>query len=82
MKRGNRTLFWIYITSDYYYNTLNYLLSIATLDEKDTLTQVKKAPGIPSAIQDSNDIEDSTGYWTTEKMKNAIPVDKTKNFNR
>lgn len=27
----------------------------------DTLTQVKKAPNIPSAIQDSNDIEDPTG---------------------
>jgi hypothetical protein len=27
-------------------------------------------------------MEDPTGYWTTEKMKNAIPVDKTKNFNR
>ncbi|EJV85389.1 hypothetical protein ACQKOD_17830 [Bacillus mycoides] len=43
---------------------------------------MKKAPNIPSAIQDSNDMKDPTGYWTKEKMKNAIPVDKTKNFNR
>ncbi|EJQ71003.1 MULTISPECIES: hypothetical protein [Bacillus] len=81
MKKGNH-LFWIYITSVTIIIPLIIYLALATSSEKDTLTQVKKAPGIPSAIQDSNDIEDPTGYWTTEKMKNAIPVDKTKNFNR
>ncbi|QWH20483.1 hypothetical protein EXW62_12535 [Bacillus mycoides] len=57
-------------------------LALAASSEKDTLTQLKKAQNIPSAIQDSNNIEDPTGYWTKEKMKNAIPVDKIEDFNR
>ncbi|MET7016715.1 hypothetical protein [Bacillus mycoides] len=81
MKKGNQ-LFWIYITSITIIIPLIIYLALAASSEKGTLTQVKKAPNIPSVIQDSNDMEDPTGYWTTEKMKNAIPVDKTKNINR
>ncbi|KZD34296.1 MULTISPECIES: hypothetical protein [Bacillus cereus group] len=81
MKKGNQ-LFWIYITSITIIIPLIIYLALAASSEKDTLTQVKKAPNIPSAILDSNNMEDPTGYWTKEKMKNAIPVDKTKNFNR
>ncbi|MDM5193841.1 hypothetical protein QUG02_12720 [Bacillus hominis] len=80
MKKGNH-LFWVYITSIIIIPLIIYL-ALAASSEKNILTQVKKAPNIPSAIQDSSNMEDPTGYWTTEKMKNAIPVDKTKNFNR
>ncbi|MBJ7985911.1 MULTISPECIES: hypothetical protein [Bacillus] len=80
MKKENR-LFWVYITSSIIIPLIIYLALVAS-SEKDTLTQLKKAPNIPSSIQDLNSIEDSTEYWTKEKMKNAIPVDKTENFNR
>ncbi|MBJ8052332.1 hypothetical protein JDS87_09975 [Bacillus cereus] len=81
MKKGNH-LFWVYITSITIIIPLIIYLALAASSEKDTLTQLKKAPNIPSAILDSNNMEDPTGYWTTEKMQNAIPVDKTKNINR
>ncbi|OOQ95319.1 hypothetical protein [Bacillus cereus] len=80
MKKENR-LFWVYITNSIIIPLIIYLALVAS-SEKDTLTQLKKAPNIPSSIQDLNSIEDSTEYWTKEKMKNAIPVDKTENFNR
>lgn len=50
----------------------------AASDEKDSLTQSKTAPNIPYTIQDPNNTEDPSGYWTKEKMKNAIPADKIK----
>ncbi|MED1266256.1 hypothetical protein P4U03_06140 [Bacillus mycoides] len=61
MKKGNQ-LFWIYITSITIIIPLIIYLALAASSEKDTLTQVKKAPNIPSVIQDSNDMEDPTGY--------------------
>ncbi|WP_252188770.1 hypothetical protein [Bacillus mycoides] len=73
---------WVYITSITIIMPLIIYLALAASSEKDTLTQLKKAQNIPSAIQDSNNIEDPTGYWTKEKMKNAIPVDKIEDFNR
>lgn len=50
----------------------------ASSNEKDALTQSKKSPGIPFTSQDSDDTGDATGYWTKERMQNAIPLDKIK----
>ncbi|MGG2018105.1 trypsin-like serine peptidase [Bacillus sp. S10(2024)] len=50
-----------------------------TLRNNDSLTQSKTAPTIPPTIQDPKNTEDPAGYWTKEKMKNAIPADKIKN---
>ncbi|MFF2339254.1 hypothetical protein [Bacillus mycoides] len=43
MKKGNQ-LFWIYITSITIIIPLIIYLALAASSEKDTLTQVKKAP--------------------------------------
>lgn len=53
---------WVYITSITIIMPLIIYLALAASSEKDTLTQLKKAQNIPSAIQDSNNIEDPTGY--------------------
>ncbi|PEA81153.1 MULTISPECIES: trypsin-like serine peptidase [Bacillus] len=62
--------------------TLTTCLSInsvyATSDEKNSLTQSKSSPNIPYSIQDPNNTEDPSGYWTKEKMQNAIPADEIK----
>ncbi|HGH7177620.1 TPA: serine protease [Bacillus wiedmannii] len=50
----------------------------ANVDEENSETQSKTAPSIPYTFQDPNNLEDPTGYWTKDKMKNAIPADKIK----
>ncbi|WP_416829244.1 hypothetical protein [Ectobacillus polymachus] len=50
-----------------------------TSANNDPLTQFKTAPEISFPIQNSNDTEDPAGYWTKEKMENAIPEDGINN---
>lgn len=47
-----------------------------TSANNDSLTQFKTSP---FPIQDPNNTEAPAGYWTKEKMKNAIPVDRIDN---
>ncbi|MED0960578.1 hypothetical protein [Bacillus paramycoides] len=72
--KKEKLLFWINITSMITILSSIIYLAFAASIKKDTITQLKKAPNIPSTIQDSNNTEDPSGYWTKEKMKNAVPV--------
>lgn len=47
----------------------------AESNEKEPLTQSITSPETPYAIQHSGDTGDPTGYWTKERMMNAIPVE-------
>ncbi|MED1567693.1 hypothetical protein [Bacillus paramycoides] len=80
--KKEKLLFWINITSMITILSSIIYLAFAASIKKDTLTQLKKAPNIPSTIQDSNNTEDSSGYWTKEKMKNALPVDIREDHNK
>lgn len=58
--------------------SLQFNLISAISNEESPETQSKTAPSIPYTFQDPNNSEDPTGYWTKDKMKNAIPADKIK----
>ncbi|EJS76486.1 hypothetical protein [Bacillus cereus] len=58
--------------------SLQFNLISAISNEENSETQSKTAPSIPYTFQNTTNSEDPTGYWTKEKMENAIPVDAIK----
>ncbi|EJR54821.1 hypothetical protein IIM_01761 [Bacillus cereus VD107] len=80
--KKEKLLFWINITSMITILSSIIYLAFAAPIKKDTLTRLKKAPNIPSAIQDSNNTENPSRYWTKEKMKNALPGDIREDHNK